>query len=436
MRRILGKMEMAQAMTNEHFAFNAVIILRLGCSPAIETWKILLEYLQRRHPLLRVHMLKKKNRYWFESAGTPPIPLRVLKRQDNSHWQQVAEEELNRQFDMRTGPLIRFTYLNGTSAEEPGDMIITIQHAIMDAVSTVSLLQEILSVCQEIETQGSLKNLEGLESLPLLPPADEFYPPSFKGVRQKWNLFLFILRQMGDELRYRLRSAGKRKPLLAPTGKGKILSRQLPRALTDSLIKVSRRKRVTLNNVLTAAFIMAAHKHLYQGRPIPLRHINTSDLRPYLDPPLGPQYVGSYFAMVRITLGMKENPSVWDVAQEIKKTVYAFLKKGDKFCAHWLSFPMMSALFRFKSFRLSNTAMSFTGPLLLEKKYGKLELLDLHAFASNFVLGPEYAALARLFAGRVYWDILYLDSDMNHDQAAAMADEIRTILETAAGEES
>ena len=97
---------------------------------------------------------------------------------------------------------------------------------------------------------------------------------------------------------------------------------------------------------------------------------------------------------------------------------------------------MMSTLFRFKSFRLSSTAMSFTGPLLLERNYGKLELLDLHAFVSNFVVGPEYAVVARLFDNRVYWDLLYLDSDMDHDQAVRVADEIRLILEAAVGEES
>ena len=436
MKRRLGKMEMAEAMTNEHFPFNAVIILRLSSSPAEETLRILLQYVQRRHPLLGVHVLKEKKRYWFVSDGTPPIPLKILKRQNNHHWQQVTEEELNCKFDMLTGPLIRFSYLKGISAEEKSEIVITIQHSIMDAVSTVNFLNEILSVCQEIETHGSLGNLDGLESLPLLPPADVFFPPSFKGVRRKWNVFRFILRQVGDEFLYRLRTAGKRKPPITLAGRCKILSLQLSRELTDSLIKRSRQKRLALNIVLTAAFMMAAHKHLYQGRPIPLRHINTADLRPYLIPPLDPQYFGSYFAMVRITLGMKENPALWDAAQALNKTIYSFLKKGDKFCAHLLSYPMMSALFKFKSFRMASTAMSFTGPLLLERKYGKLGVRDLHAFVSNFGLGPEYTAMVRLFDNRVYWDILYLDSDMDHEQAVVIADEIRTILESAVGEES
>ena len=34
----------------------------------------------------------------------------------------------------------------------------------------------------------------------------------------------------------------------------------------------------------------------------------------------------------------------------------------------------------------------------------------------------------RLFAGRLWWDILYLDSDLDATAARALADEIRTLL--------
>ena len=45
MRRKLGNMEMAQATTNEHFPFNAVIVLRVTNGPSEETLKTLLDYM-------------------------------------------------------------------------------------------------------------------------------------------------------------------------------------------------------------------------------------------------------------------------------------------------------------------------------------------------------------------------------------------------------
>jgi hypothetical protein len=427
MRRKLGKMEMAEAITNEEYAFNAVIILRISNGPSEETLKILLPVLQQRQPLLGVHIHKEKNWFYYVSEDTPGIPLKVKERQHNDHWRQLVEEEINTKFDMFTGPLVRFTYLTGPGNKE-SEIIITFQHSIMDAVSGGNLLDEILSFCREIESRGSVEDLKILEPL---APADAFFPSSFQGFRRKWNLFLFFLRQMGDEFRYRRRTRGKRVPPVHPEGKNKILPVKLSKELSDALIKCSRQKRVTLNNLLTAAFLMAVHKHLYNGEEMPLRHINTADLRPYLNPPLGARYFGSYFAMMRFTVGMKRNPRVWELAREFGDINYFSLKRGDKFCTHQFSYQMMRMLFRLKSFRMANTAMSFTGPVMMEKKYGKIEVRDIHGFASNFVVGPEYSTLVRLFDDHIYWDFLYLDSDMDHEQAGVIADEIHRILESA-----
>jgi hypothetical protein len=46
-------------------------------------------------------------------------------------------------------------------------------------------------------------------------------------------------------------------------------------------------------------------------------------------------------------------------------------------------------------------------------------------------LGPEYSALVRLFRGELWWDILYLDSDMDAAGAQTIAGEMQTILERA-----
>ena len=420
-------METAQAIINDVFTFNAVIVLRLSNGPSEETLKKLLEYLPRRHPLLRAHIQKEKGRYFFVPGSTPGIPLHIIERQNNRHWQEVVEGELHRKFDLFTGPLVCFTLLKGDENTGENEIIITFQHSIIDAVSGASLIHEILTACGEIESRGFF-------SLPILPPAESLFPFSFKGIWRKWHMVLFMLRQMGDEFHFRLGSKGKRKPPIHPAGQNKILPMKLSKETTAALSKCSRKKRITLNNLLTASLLMAVHKHLYQGVEMPLRHINTADLRPYLNPSPDGHNLGSYFAMMRFTVKMKEKPQLWPLAKEIHDHTYFSLKKGDKFCASLLSLLMMRALFRFKSFRLSNTAMSFTGPLSIGKTYGKMEVQDIHAYVSNFVLGAEFTATGRIFDNHLYWDIQYLDSDMDAAQARLIADEIRAILESAARE--
>lgn len=426
---------MAEAITNEIYAFNVSAVLHIVNGPSEETLRKVLEYLPRRHPLLGVHIKKEKKHLLYVSEGTPGIPLTVVERKDGDFWREVVEDELNNKFDMFTGPLVRVTYLTGSGGQGESEIIVTFQHSVVDAVSGTALLGEILSFCEEIESGGSIDSEGELKPFEPLPSVEALFPPAFKGFRRKWEIFLFMLRQMGDEFLFQWRSRGKRKPPIHPVGRCKTLSMALSKELTADLSKCSRKRRVTLNNLFTAAILVVTQKHLYGGRALPLRYINTADLRPYLIPPLGTGYLGSYFSMMRFTVGMKENSNLWELARELNVLTYVSLKRGDKFCAVLLSHQMMKMLFRFKAFRMCAAALSFTGASTMRKSYGKIVVRDIHAFPSNFVVGPEYSAVVRLYDDRFYWDILYLDSDMDREQAEKMADEIRFILESAAAEE-
>lgn len=431
MRRELGNFERAQVITNEHYPFNAVIVMSISRGPSEETLQEVLKQMRHRHPLLGVHVYKEKGRYFFVSAGTPGIPLKVVERKNSEHWQQVAEEELNQEIDIFKGPAIRLTYLTGSGKKKESEIVINFQHVVIDSTSTANFLHELLTLCEKVETRGSL---EGFDPLEPLPPAEAFFPPSFQGFRRKWHNFLFILRQMGDEFLYRLRTRGRRKAPIHAVGRGKILTMTFDKKTSEALSKRSRKERITINNLFNAAILMAAHKHLYDGQTLPLRHFNFAVLRPYLTPPLDAQNLGSYFSMMRFTVGMEEETTVWELARKINDITYFSFRRGDKYCANLLSPHMMQAILRFKSFRMASTAMSYTGPLILETHYGEIEIRDIHAFVSNFVLGPEYTAQVRWFKGCFYWDILYLDSDMEHEQAGVIADEIHRILESAVKE--
>jgi hypothetical protein len=84
-----------------------------------------------------------------------------------------------------------------------------------------------------------------------------------------------------------------------------------------------------------------------------------------------------------------------------------------------------------RMFRWCATAFSYSGPPDLPVDYGSFELKGVHAFPSNWTTGPEYSALARLFRGELFMDILYLDCDMDEAKAQEIAREMRSILEEA-----
>jgi Phthiocerol/phthiodiolone dimycocerosyl transferase C-terminus len=430
MRRELGQMEKAQASINEHYPLNAVIVVCLTNGPSGERLKKSLDFVKQQNPILGVHILRQKSRYDFESEGTPDIAVNLTERTDGGHWQTAAEEELNRGFNLAKGPLVRVTYLFNPGSGGDCELIFTFQHSIMDAVSASSFLDEFLRACSREEP---CPGVEKKDQRDLRPAAEAFFPPAFQGWRRRWNVFRFLLRQGGDELLYRLRMRGKRKPPVHSSGKCRILSLRLSRETTKSLLGFCRKNKITLSSLLTAAILKSVHTHLYGGKAMPMRHIHTADLRPYLKPPLDGRQLGCYFSLLRMTVRMKENSEIGALAREVGDIAYSSLRRGDKFGAYLTSYQMMQMLFRSKSLRIGTTAVTYTGLLTLERTYGRMEVREVRAFVSNFVVGPEYSAVAKIFDGRVDWDILYLDSDMDREKAETIAQEIRAILEAAAG---
>ena len=208
----------------------------------------------------------------------------------------------------------------------------------------------------------------------------------------------------------------------------KIIPMILSEETTTLLWKQARKTRITIKNIFDAALLMVIHKHLYNKTLMPLRFFTFADLRPFMKPPLSASIIGSYFSTLRFITNMSKTQSLTDLARLIQKQVYTSLKRGDKFAAHLQSPGMIKAMLRFKSFRMGNTAVSYIGQINIKPSYGNIKINHIHVFSSNFVLGPEYTAQIRLFKDRFYWDILYLDSDMDEDKAKIIADEIKEVL--------
>ncbi len=57
---------------------------------------------------------------------------------------------------------------------------------------------------------------------------------------------------------------------------------------------------------------------------------------------------------------------------------------------------------------------------------------EVHAFVSNFPVGPEYTAQARIYRKRLVWDVVYLDADMTAEEAAKIARRMKAVLVAAA----
>jgi hypothetical protein len=319
--------------------------------------------------------------------------------------------------------------LHRSAQVDRSDLILSFHHSIIDGVGAAHLLRELLASWNDL---ANGKQPAEREPLPMTAPVEELFPSDFKGLAGKRRVLGFFLRQMADEVGYRRQTRGRRKPPVHESGRCRVLCRDHGGDELEALVRAARRRRITLNSALNAAVLLAVQNRLYDGRAGALRNFNFALLRRYLDPPLPDEHLGSYHVMLRYTVPIEEGHGFWELAQRFNDQVYRANSRGDKYCSLLMSAGLMRMILRQRSMRMGSTALAYTGPTSIGPRIGSIEIAELHAFVSNLVLGPEYAAQARLFGDRLWWDVIYLDSDMDGTTAGAIADETIERLHDAA----
>ncbi len=427
--RKLEGFEHSLTITDLFGAMNAVCVLKIEGSLDRDRLAASLGKLQLRHRLLRARIAPGKGGFAFVFDDAPPIPLDCREKESAESWIDVAQHELDNRLDIASGPLMRCHYLMNRAPEiAGGEIIVTIQHAILDAVSALPLLYEILSGCalQPAAASGSLPD-EGIY------PANALFPAHLQGIGFGWRLARFMGRQLAGEVSFRWKSRGGRKPGIQASGCHRILPLRLPKPLTAALIRCTRQKRITLNAILSSALLMAVKRILYPGDSVPLRNLTFADLRPYLSRAIPESTLGCYMGMCRFDLMIQDGADFWKLAEKIQSCIYRSNQRGERFLANALSPGMMRMLIKTKSMRMATTALSYAGPVPDWNGESSFRLTGLHAFTSNITLGPEFSALVRLFQGELWWDAFYLDSDMPSEVARQIEGEIVTLLKSAAG---
>jgi NRPS condensation-like uncharacterized protein len=416
MLRKLGIFERALVLTDRHAPFNVISVLQLENTPSPETFHRALEMLQRRHPLLRACI--KGGR--FEELSAPDIPIRVIERTNDAQWLEIVEQEMNTRLDASTG-LSRATYLFGNGRSE---FVLTFHHAIVDAVSGMNLLHELLTACAA-STE--------LPALPLVPPVEERFPPNFKGLRGMLAVLKYAAGQIGEEIGYWWHVRGKRFPVVREGGRGFASTLILPESLVTKLSQQSRKHRITLNSLLNAALALAVNRQLYDGEQTPMRTFVFADLRPYSVPPLPSENLANYISIMRFTIDVAGKGAVWDLARILHNKIYRTLKSGDKFIAARMIEPLMKMLLALSTLRMGAAGLNYNGEVTILPAYGDIKVLGLHGFLSGYDIGPEVSSQARIFNDELWWDFMFLESDMSHDLAEKIIREITIILEDEAG---
>jgi hypothetical protein len=432
MERRLGVFETAETLTDAFAPFNVVGVIELETGISLYGLHEALARAERRHPLLRARIVPEGRAFRYILDDCAAIPLDVIERRDDTHWHEIAEAELNKAFDPGTGPLMRCTYLKDAPGSPKAELIVSFLHTIIDGSSAVNLVNEILFSWNAIAAGDTLNEPE---ELPLLAAVEEHFPAPYRGPKAKLKVAGFMARQLLDEIRYRRRARGTRQMPVFEHGRCRTVHQTLEGEDLENLIRSARRRRVTLNSALNAAMLISVQRRLYGNRAVPLRNFNFAMLRPYLEPPLRSHHLGSYHVMLRATVDLEEDQNLWLLAEKINADFLAVNRRGDKYLALLTVEGAMKMILRQRRMRMASTALAYTGPLKIPRQIGSIRIKSVRSMVSNLVLGPEYTAQARLWDGRLWWDTIFLDCDMDRATAAAITDDIFHRLREA-GEES
>ena len=417
--RPLGIFERALALYDRKSPFNVVSVLRLENAPSPETVQRALDVLQNRHPLLKAGIENNK----FIKLLNPIIQFQVSKSQNDADWLEIVEQELNKRLDPPNG-LLRGNYIQHLSSTT-SELILTIHHAIMDAVSGMTLLDELLQLC----TKSDLTKESQAE---ILPPVEDRFPPAFKDLRGSIQTAKYVMAQMVEGLSFQWHALGKRKPVFNKNSRGFPMILTLPEALVDDLSKQCRARKVTLNSLLNAVIVLAASRLLYAGDSRPMQTFSFADLRPYTIPPTPPDQLANYISMLRYTVSVSGQMDIWSLAIDLHAKIYKSLKSGSKFTASKVSESLIRMFIGLEKIRMGNTALNYCGAVSIKPIYGDIKVLDVRGFLSTAHIGPEVAAQARLFNNELQIDFMFLKTDMDRDMAEKIVEEVKAVLEQAA----
>lgn len=229
-----------------------------------QNFKTALEKIQQKHPLLRVVVDTKSEKYPFfiEEKDIAPIPFRIVERTTDQDWLAESQKEWKILFEEKKKPLARVVWVRGQKVSE---VFWVMPHCISDGTTGVTLMQELLQLLDNPALE--LKPYEAFSSV------DEFLPSNFnvKTKKFKANLYLMFARFF-----FLLQQKSKKKNL----GNDYVLHQKLDAETTSKITERCKANGVSVHALLCSAFMQAFQE--IKGKEAKGKVISPVDVRHFI----------------------------------------------------------------------------------------------------------------------------------------------------------
>ena len=286
MERYLGAFEHLYWLYNQFHPMDFATVAKLQGQFSFEQLSTVLRQVQQHHPLLRVRIAT-------DAIGQPKfvetdaeIPLQLVARTDEQHWQAELEVELARPLDWQVAPLLRVVLLQSGAESE---LIMICHHAIADGLSGISLMRDVLQgLGGKLFERSELSAAVSLESaIPGIAPCPEATPKPTDYV-----------------------------PPLSRCSCPHVRTVVLSPELTQQLIQRSRAEHTTVHGAISAAFLLALTQQDVKPSNV-MRCLHPVNVRSQLSLPM-PDGVGLYICFGITTHSLQADSAFWDVARSVK----------------------------------------------------------------------------------------------------------------------
>jgi hypothetical protein len=433
LNRKLGLIENLFEILHDLGAMIDVNLARIEGPLTSEILQQALDLVQKRHPMLQVHIVELADGFYFRSEGTSTIPLRVIDKQHENQGIEIAEEELHQKFSGGFAPLCRVTFLRSSTSNGISEIIATFHHAITDGISCMRFFDDLFSYCQNIAAGESIGEVVTMQPLPPLEQLLESHFTSKNNVEEAQE-------KPSQEIQPpKLVIEGEAPPSDRRTH---LLTRILSPEMTMQLKERCKQEKTTVHGALCAAMLFGAAKIAFTDTPIHLSCASNVNLRKYCEPEVKDDYMGCLVSLVEETHTLGENRTFWDLARECKAKISYSISKGvpiyniNSERMYQVNKQLLIQVSGYKMGRKNTINVSNLGSLNLLDNQRFLKIKELYFATGQHMLGACFWLGVVTFHKQIFCTFANVVPVVSEQTAELFADSVMDSIQKASSSES
>ena len=419
--RKLGQLEQTMEILNKRAkTWNLVTISRIQGNIQETVLRQSLNIIQYRHPTLNSHIINSDNSYYFQSAGTGKLPVRVVNLVEIQEWEAVVNAEINQVIDS-SKYLLRVVLVKVLNQPNINYLITTTHHAITDGLSSIQLHSEILTYCQEI-TEG--KSIPAVNTLEHIPPIEKLLPAWTNSFKNKLSRIALLLNIALQKYLNPPKTLKVENYVPISQRRCEIIHRQLSEESTQKFIQKCRQENTTVQSALCAALMLTVCKQITQSYEdhIKLSCLSYIDLRKRLEHRINAENMTVLATSLMGFYRVKNNISIWELARNIKKDLNKKINQGEIFNMIFLAKHLINFALLFPNQVSATISVSNVGNVNIPCVYGELELKEISFVGSHALYAGMFIVHAATFQEKMTLNFVFSQPAINRQTMEKIVD--------------